>query len=54
MEVPIWVSVAPAAPSVRAALMALAMPKSVTVAVPAERRTLSGLMSRWTMPRAWA
>ena len=27
------------------------MPKSVTTAAPPESRTLSGLMSRWTMPR---
>ena len=41
----------PVAPSgLRAALSAFAMPKSVTVALPAERRTLSGLMSRWTTP----
>ena len=47
MEVPIWVRVAwRPPPSVRAALMALAMPKSVTVALPAESSTLSGLMSR--------
>ena len=31
------------------------MPKSVTVACPAaSRRMSSGLMSRWTTPRAWA
>ena len=35
---------------VRAALMALAMPKSVTTAVPADSKMLSGLMSRCTTP----
>ena len=53
MAVPIWVSVPPV-PAVREALSALAMPKSVTTAVPPESRTLSGLMSRCTIPRAWA
>ena len=37
-----------------AALIALATPKSVTIAPPAESSTLSGLMSRWTMPRSCA
>ncbi len=50
IEVPTCVSVAPPTP-VRAALMAFAMPKSVTTAVPPESSTLSGLMSRWTTPR---
>ena len=50
MEVPSWVSVGADA-LVRAALIAFAMPKSVTTAEPPERRTLSGLMSRWTTPR---
>jgi len=36
------------------ALTALATPKSVTTAWPSERSTLSGLMSRWTMPRSCA
>ncbi len=43
------VSVAPGA-AARAALMAFAIPKSVTVALPWERSTLSGLMSRCTTP----
>ena len=34
----------------RAASMAFAMPKSETTAVPPDRRMLSGLMSRCTMP----
>ena len=34
--------------------MAFAIPKSVTVAEPPEISTLSGLMSRWTMPRSCA
>jgi hypothetical protein len=50
IDVPICVRVAEPEP-VRAALIAFAMPKSVTTAVPPERSTLSGLMSRWTMPR---
>ena len=57
MEVPATVSIvlgADASPVVRAALMALAMPKSVTVALPVESSTLSGLMSRCTMPLACA
>lgn len=33
---------------------AFAIPKSVTTAVPPEIRMLSGLISRWTMPRACA
>ncbi len=49
MDVPIWVSVPPGTP-VRDALIALAMPKSVTTAAPSERSTLSGLMSRCTTP----
>ena len=36
--------------AVRDALIALAMPKSVTTAVPPERRMFSGLMSRCTTP----
>jgi hypothetical protein len=39
---------------VREALMAFAIPKSVTTAVPPDRSTLSGLMSRCTTPRACA
>ena len=50
IDVPTCVSVAPGA-DVRAALIAFAMPKSVTTAVPPERSTLSGLMSRCTTPR---
>ena len=50
MLVPICVSVAPP-DEVRAALMAFAMPKSVTTATPPEMSTLSGLMSRCTTPR---
>ncbi len=50
MAVPAWVTVvdAPASRSwaSRAALMALAIPKSITMAVPPERSTLAGLMSR--------
>ena len=37
-------------PSARAAVIALAMPKSVTTAASPASSTLSGLMSRWTMP----
>ena len=33
---------------------ALATPKSVTIASPPESSTLSGLMSRWTIPRSCA
>ena len=40
--------------SVRDADSAFAIPKSVTTAVPPESSTLSGLMSRWTMPRLCA
>ena len=40
----------PATLLVRAASMALAMPKSDTTAVPPEMSTLSGLMSRCTTP----
>src|SRR5436305_1166207 len=53
IDVPICVSVAPP-DSVRDAEMAFAMPKSVTTAAPPDSSTLSGLMSRWTMPRSWA
>ena len=45
IEVPAIVSVAPSGP-VRAAVIALAMPKSVTVALLPASSTLSGLMSR--------
>src|SRR3569833_493276 len=38
----------------RDAEIAFATPKSVTVAVPAVRRMLSGLMSRWMIPRPCA
>jgi hypothetical protein len=51
--VPICVSVPPGAP-VRAALSAFAIPKSVTTAEPPDSSTLSGLMSRCTMPRSCA
>ena len=55
IDVPSCVSVDPCAPlSVRESLNALAMPKSVTTAVPPESSTLSGLMSRCTMPRSCA
>ena len=37
-----------------AAVSALATPKSVTIALSPETTTLSGLMSRWTTPRAGA
>ena len=53
IDVPICVSVPPGA-SARAALSAFAMPKSVTTAEPPVRSTLSGLMSRWTIPRSCA
>jgi len=53
MDVPICVSAA-LPELVRDALMALAMPKSVTTAAPPEMSTLSGLMSRCTTPRACA
>src|SRR6266704_5539246 len=36
------------------ALNAFATPKSVTIALPPESSTLSGLMSRCTMPRSYA
>ena len=49
IDVPTSVSVA-LSPAVRAAEIALAIPKSVTTAVPADSSTLSGLMSRWTTP----
>ena len=49
MAIPTCVSVAPPADK-RDAEIAFAMPKSVTVALPAESSTLSGLMSRCTMP----
>ena len=39
---------------VRAAAIALAIPKSVTTAAPPESRMFSGLMSRWTIPSACA
>jgi len=53
-DVPAWVSVSPLCVSasfsgdaeVRAAEIALAIPKSVTTAASPERRTFSGLMSR--------
>ena len=53
IDVPTCVNVAATGP-VRAAEMALAIPKSVTTAVPPESSTLSGLMSRCTTPRACA
>ncbi len=51
--VPICVRVSPAA-RVLAALIALTIPKSATLAEPAVRSTLSGMTSRWTTPRSWA
>ena len=36
------------------ALRALAIPKSVTIVLPPDSSTLSGLMSRCTMPCSWA
>ena len=55
MELPAWVSVTLSDPSwVREALIALAMPKSVTTAAPPESRMFSGLMSRWITPSPWA
>jgi hypothetical protein len=54
MEVPSWVRAVLVDADARASLIAFAMPKSVTTAVPPESRTLSGLMSRWTTPRSCA
>ena len=48
-DVPTCVSVPPGA-SVFETSSALAIPKSVTTAVPEEMSTFSGLMSRWTIP----
>ena len=48
MVKPAWVSVSPL-PSV-----SRAMPKSTTLTDPSWKTTLAGLMSRWTMPAAWA
>ena len=53
IEVPATVSVPPDT-TVRDAEMAFAIPKSVTVALPAASSTLSGLMSRCTTPFACA
>ena len=53
IAMPDCVSVPPP-PIVRDADSALAIPKSVTTAVPCDSNTLSGLISRCTTPRAWA
>ena len=46
---PVWVSLSPLA-----ALTALAIPKSATIACPDSSRMFSGLMSRWMTPRLCA
>ena len=53
MAMPICVRASPC-PSVRAAFTALAMPKSATVAASPVSRMLSGLISRWMIPRSCA
>ena len=54
MPSPVMLGGRSGAPGLRDATIALATPKSVTVAASPVSRMLSGLMSRWTMPCSWA